>query len=261
MRRLLAFVRKHNYLITFLIIELLAFSISSSFNPVHKSAWFNTRLEIVAFLNQWSSSVREYVNLVHTLDQMQYMTVSTLNKTRTYMEQKRLKGVFIPAHVVSMDLIGKRKYIIINRGEIDGVSKFAGVVSPVGIVGVVSAVGRNYSLVKPVISRDLRVSVLVNRQYWATMVWEPSDPQTASLIDVPTYLPIKEGDSVFTSGAAGIFPPMWTVGEITELSKEDVGFIKARVRLFTPWNRLTRVFIFNSQDREEWDSLRQELLM
>ncbi len=261
MRRLLAFIKKHNYLITFLLIELIAFVFSTSLNAVHKSAWFNTRLQFVAFFNQWSSSVREYINLTYTLDQMQYMTASTLNKTTSYMEQKRIRGVFIPAHVVSMELAGKRKYIIINRGEIDGVKQFAGVVAPVGIVGVVSAVGKNYSLVKPIISRDIRVSVLINRKYWATMVWEPSDPQVAFLIDVPVYLPIKVGDSVFTSGAAGIFPPMWTVGEVIELTEEEVGFIKAKVTLFTPWRRLTRVFIFNSQDKEEWDSLRQKLLM
>ncbi|NPA35084.1 MAG: rod shape-determining protein MreC [Chlorobi bacterium] len=261
MRRLLAFIKKHNYLITFLIIELIAFAFSTSLNAVHKSAWFNTRVQLVAFLNQWSSSVREYINLTHTLDQMHYMTASALNKTTEYIERRHISGVFIPAHVVSMELMGRQKYIIINRGEVDGVKKFAGVVAPVGIVGVVSAVSENYSLVKPIISRDIRVSVLINRNYWATMIWEPPDPQVAFLIDVPVYLPVKEGDSVFTSGAAGIFPPMWTVGEVIELTEEEVGFIKAKVKLFTSWRRLTRVFIFNSQDKEEWDSLRQKLLM
>ncbi len=261
MKRLFAFIKKHLYVITFLLVEFLAFAISTSFNAVHKSAWFNTRLEIVAFFNQWSSSVREYLNLTYTLDQMQYMTSSVLNNVTSYMKEKRIEGVFIPAHVVSMELMGKRKYIIVNRGHRDGVRKYSGVVAPVGIVGIIIAVGESYSLAKPVISRDLRISVLIDKQYWATMVWESASPKVAYLIDIPMYIPIEKGDSVFTSGAGGIFPPMWAVGEVIALEQAEVGFLKAKVRLFTPWERLTRVFIFNSQDRAEWDSLRQKLLM
>lgn len=148
-------------------------------------------------------------------------------------------------------------YIMINKGNNQGVKVDQAVMSPQGIVGVVVNTTDNFATIMPVLHSDSRNSVKVKRTSTnGTLVWEGGDFRYASVVDIPTTHKLFKGDSIITSGLANDFPEGVLVGFVEELDViKGSGFYDVKIKLATDFNKLSHVYIINNRFKEEQDEL------
>ncbi len=260
MRRLWALLRQGAFLGVFLVGEAVALWLLGLRSPVHQRAFLKYRMEAMGFFHQWAAAVREWYAMPETIEQLHRQNAMLLNalaeKKFTNSGGPGWPGFFLPAEVVALNLYTRSSYLLLYPGARMGIQERDGVVAVEGIVGIVSAVSADYALVLPVAHPDVRVSVRVGPQrLWGTLQGNVEQPYEAFIEDIPLTYGVRQGDTVWTSGAAGVFPPGWLVGQIIQVDTLPAqGFLRLKVHLLTPWHRLSRVFVYH-EPKERWDSL------
>ena len=126
----------------------------------------------------------------------------------------------IGAKVVGKDLTLLRNTITLDKGKSDGVQEHMPVVNEAGLVGVVVAADKHYSVVNIIMNVDFRASVKVQRtRVDGILAW---DGRALVLKNVAKTLDVKTGDAVITSEYSSTYPPGIRVGIVGEV-KEQAG--------------------------------------
>ncbi len=134
--------------------------------------------------------------------------------------------------------------ITVNRGTSSGLRGGEAVVSLEGLVGHVSELHGNRSLIKLVTNYDSPVAVRVERnRVLGVLEW---DPATARLHmrNVPATEEVVPGDSLISSGFGGIYPEGLFVGTVESVRPDPMGLVQEiRVSPGARFNRLEELFI------------------
>ena len=271
---LLAFLRKYYYLLVFLLLEGISFWMLFRFNSYQGSVWFSSANTAVASINRFHQDCLSYFNL-ETLNRdltsanvllqeennrlrelLALQQQDTAETTRNILHHLE-KYEHIPALVVSASDLGSHNYLVINRGENDGIRPEMGVVSGNGVVGIVYLTGPDYSLVMPVVNHKSSISCRVRGQrYFGYLLWDGKDKRKASVDDIPRYAKIKKGDIIETSGYSSVFPPGIYVGRIHDISNSADGqAFRLGVDLGTDFSRLRDVNVIVTPYKAEIDTL------
>lgn len=158
---------------------------------------------------------------------------------------------YIPARIISNSTNKLSNYIIINRGSKHGIKKDMGVISPEGVVGVISSVSDNYSYVISFLNINQSVSARVEPSgAFGPLVWEGRSQDYATLAEIPYHIKISVGDTVFTSGFSTLYPPDVPLGTVRKSSVIKGSHHKFQVKLFQNFNslRYVSVVVNNKQD-------------
>ena len=173
-------------------------------------------------------------------------------------QRRALDGFrLIPATVTSNSITKVNNFIVIDRGEADGIRSEMGVVSGGGIVGIVFLTGPHYSLVMPVLNSKSRISCRIRgHRFFGYLGWDGGNPLVATLSDVPRYARFKVGDYVETSGYSSVFPPGLFVGRIINIGNSSDGLsFRVKVHLSTDFANLRDVCVIANPAKPEIDSL------
>jgi len=164
------------------------------------------------------------------------------------------------AQVVFNTINKLHNYIIIDKGRKDGVLPDMAVLSPSGIVGVVSDVSNNFSTVISLLNPNSRVSAkIIPINQIGTVVWVDNDPSIAQVIDIPQHLMVSAGDSVVTSGYSDVFPKDILIGTVIEkFDNPNNTFLTIKIRLATDFRNLNNVFLVSNLYKPELDSLKSK---
>ncbi|NPA43058.1 MAG: rod shape-determining protein MreC [Chlorobi bacterium] len=165
----------------------------------------------------------------------------------------RLEGFSVrPASVVAGRFYGRNRYVIIDRGERDGVRVNDGVWTSRGIIGVVVRTSPRFARVDLLTHPEVSVSVRPSTAYEYGFT-APLGPESdlIKVTDLPSETPVGVGDSVITSGLSRIFPgglPVGTVLETeTNLNEEKI----LTVSPFVDPKRIRYVHVGRAEGREE----------
>lgn len=275
MHNLLDFLRKYNYVFLFFLFEAVSFVLLFRFNSYQGSVWFSSANSVVACINRVYGDVWAYINLQGVnrsltdenirlqceVDRLREALLTATHDT-TYTERhirEQLDGYqLIPATVVSNTSRRTDNYLVIDRGEADGVKPEMGVVGGGGVVGVVYLAGPHYSLVIPVTNRKSSISCRVRGQrYFGFLQWEGGNLRRAYLDDIPRYAKVKNGECIETSGYSAMFPPGIFVGRVCRVSNAPDGqSFRLDVLLGTNFANLRDVSVVATSHKVEIDTLR-----
>ena len=152
-------------------------------------------------------------------------------------------------------------YITLDKGTRDGIIKGLGVISSKGVVGVITNVSENFSLVMSVISVKSLISVRhKNTNALGNLKWDGEDSYTFQVDGFSKTLPIKKNDTIVTAGFSSIFPPDLLVAKVKDLRPdESTSFYNVNVRLTNDINRLSYVYIVKTTKKKELDSLQTQM--
>lgn len=129
------------------------------------------------------------------------------------------------ASVVSAQLAGQSRLIVVDRGSGDGVRPDMAVVAWGGAIGRVVSVDRDYARVRLLTDPNSGAAgVVVRSRAEGMVVGRGSDPM--ELIYVPKYADVVVGDRVITSGLDGVFPRGFGLGRVSVVG-EPVGASKS----------------------------------
>ena len=162
---------------------------------------------------------------------------------------------------ISTNIIGTKGSIlegyIIDKGSKDGIKQGMIVIAAEGLVGQISSVAKNWSVVECIINENIAVSVMPETTSENTGILQGyTDGKTNENLTKISYLPmnseIKEGDVILTSGLGAIYPKEIRVGKVISVEEDKVKVMKsAIVEPFVDFNKLEELLIVVPKDTRE----------
>lgn len=274
MRQLFEFIKQYNFIILFVILEIVAILLlnkSSYYQNSKMTSWANS---IAGGWYSGVSSVDEYFGLRHENELLAkenaqlraQLESSYIHYTDSVFEVHdtvyKQRYDYTEAQIIKNSWNHDNNYIMINKGSLHGIHPDMAVISPQGIVGVVVNTTRNFSTIMPILHRNSRNSVKIKRTgTTGSLVWKGRNAQHATVIDIPTTHKLYKNDTIITSGLANDFPEGIMVGYIEGLSSvPGSGFYEVNVRLSTDFNKLDYVYVVDNHFKSEQDSLMRTVL-
>jgi len=153
----------------------------------------------------------------------------------------------ILANVIGQNLSPFEKCLLINQGAKDGVEEKAVVIMAGNfLIGQVIEVGSSFAKVQLIIDPNSRVNALIQESGVAGLV--KSNQGLNLTVDlIPQGETIREGQTVVTSGLAGIFPSGLLIGQISQVVSIDVQvFQKAKIEPAFDFKKLDKVFVIKN---------------
>jgi len=145
---------------------------------------------------------------------------------------------------------------VVNKGKNDNVQKGMIVIAAQGLVGQVTSVGSNWSIVQSLVNENIAVSVMVQSTRDATGYikgfTDSKNVNLAKVYDLPMESEVKEGDVIMTSGVGMLYPKEIRVGEVIKVEEDKVRVMKsAIVKPYVDFNKLEELFIVSPKDTRE----------
>jgi len=145
---------------------------------------------------------------------------------------------------------------VVNKGKNDNVQKGMIVIAAQGLVGQVTSVGSNWSIVQSLVNENIAVSVMVQSTRDATGYikgfTDNKNVNLAKVYDLPMESEVKEGDVIMTSGVGMLYPKEIRIGEVIKVEEDKVRVMKsAIVKPYVDFNKLEELFIVSPKDTRE----------
>ena len=259
--------------VTFLVLIIATFKrenksmiesgAGAALNPVQSIVYKATNRvkESVDFFLNFSEVKEENKNLITENEKLKD---KLLEYSDLADENERLRQIlnFTEEHnnydYVGCDIIGYPNNNIsdgyfINKGENANIQKGMVVVAAQGLVGQVTSVGSNWSIVQSLANENIVVAVMADSTREATgYIKGYKDRQNrnlAKVYDLPIDSEIKEGDVIMTSGVGMLYPKEIRIGGVTKVEEDKVKVMKsAIVKPYVDFNKLEELFVIVPKD-------------
>ena len=141
---------------------------------------------------------------------------------------QRLGTGYVPAEVLHQSVPTDPLTLVVSAGRKQGVRPLAGVVSPEGLVGVVSAVDERSSVVVTWAHPEFRASAMAGdgSVYGIVAPHGTEGPRSwlLELRGVPYRQLVPDGTVIVTSGLGGVFPRGIPLGSVMGMGREAEGW-------------------------------------
>jgi len=180
----------------------------------------------------------------------------------TKQENERLKELlnydietenleYVTAKVIGRDPDHWYDTFIINLGISDGIEVDMPVVNNDGLIGRIVETGATWSKVMPIVDSSSGVSGIVERTrdngILNGALTAGAEEAVLTLGNLPLDADLVPGDTVITSGLAGVFPKGIPIGEVTEVSQSSDGMRnEAVVTPYVDFDHIEEVLIITS---------------
>ncbi len=279
MNNLIDFIRKYFFVLLFVVLEGISAWLLFGFNSYHGSVWFTSASGGAAAVARLYGDLVSWANLQEVNAELTAQNISLQRETELLRQaltdatrdsslterlvQQKLQGYeTVAAKVVANSAERAANYLVIDKGEADGVKPEMGVVGGGGVVGIVYLTGPHHSLVIPVTNRKSSISCRVRGQnYFGYLQWDGQSMLSAYVDDVPRYAKVRIGQAVETSGYSAVFPPGIFVGRIRRIrNSADGQAYRLDVTLGTNFANLRDVAVISTPYKAEIDTLRAQAI-
>ena len=240
MRNIFLFIRRYFNFIVLLLLQALSIYLIVHYNTYHNAVASGVMNEITGRINTQYNKVDYYFQLKKTNELLAKDNERLRNKLKADFEMPdtsvKLVADTIPydtsghyrkwqyyqAKVVSSSVSAPNNFIVLSRGAAQGVKKDDGVVDANnGVVGIVTDVSANFSVVMSLLHKDSKISAkLKNGGDAGQVIWDGKDPNRLSLTDIRKSAKVAKGDTVYTSGFTATFPYGLMLGTIDEITPD-----------------------------------------
>jgi len=254
----------------FIILEVASLSIlsnSSFFQKLWLAEYFHNSQ---AFLWGKVDNVRRFVTLKkenERLSEINAVLVDEVESLKSEMASRdiswknpypRMHYNVMDANVVTSLKGSQHNYMIIDRGEADGVEVDDGLMTLSGVIGIVQSVSEHFAYALTYANKDMIVSAKVGREgFVGSMSWDGISMSRSMLTGIPIHVDIEPGDTVFTSGYSSIFPPDIPLGTVIDKKSNRGASADIGVHLFNDFSKINRLLIVKNLDKNEIRELKK----
>ncbi len=271
MRYFFNFLLRNHFVIVFLILETIAVYLTINNHTYHHSVTFAVSGEITGRLDNMVNNITEYLRLKEANTGLArenarlraMLPADALKKYRQVLSKSdtfyKQQYQYVPAKVISNSVTRRNNYIMLDKGLLDGIRPDMAVISPDGIVGIVTKVSANFAWVNSVLHKQTKISAKIKKNgFVGTITWDGKHYQQGSLNDIPANVLIKKGDTIVTSGYSHIYPAGIMVGKIREFSVDKgYNFYNITIDFTQDYNKLAYVYVVINLFKEEQMRLEQ----
>ena len=267
MQSIINSIVKNRNLIIYLFLSFVTFNYLYNNSSVHYSGFG----KVGTFISGSTSSIYSYINSYFNLRQENNKLIEEnleLKKnesqfidksdTRDISENKIDKT--ISAKVILNSINKNKNIIVINKGELNGITKEMGVISSKGVVGIIKNITDNYSSIVSLLNTDLKINaILKNTSTLGSISWNGLDPRIVQLNDIPLSSSIKLGDTIVTGGMSFYFPKGIPIGKIQDYNNTSLeGYYSIDVSIFNDFSSISNLYVLERTDNDEIKSLLNE---
>jgi rod shape-determining protein MreC len=265
MKTLINVILRYHFFLLFVLLEGIALIMVISSDVEKKNAFFTSANAVTGSINKKINNWTAYFSLDKENEELRSENLKLKNKLEALKSTQRKTLKFKPdtsgayryeylkARVIKNTVSKSKNFVTLDKGELDGVEKDFGVISPKGVVGVIVATSKRYSLVVSILNDRIGISAKIKKNdFFGSVRWDGDDYRFATLSGIPNHLDLVIGDTIVTNGYSAIFPKDVLIGTISKLSKdESTNFYDLQVKLSTDLKSLYNVYIVNNKNRNE----------
>lgn len=274
MRSLLRYLLRNYAFVLFLLLEGIALTMLFSYNSYQRSKYLNSSNSITGNIYQTYSSVIQYFQLaavnkklagenaeLRTMLENLPGIVTAEDSMFVSLEEIDTLYQFIPARIINNSVNRPFNYFTLNKGREDGIKPDQGVISPGGIVGVVTHVSQSYAVGLSVLNSRWSISAMLRKNgYFGSLIWRGADYTIADLTEIPLHVDVAPGDTIVTSGYSSVFPEGIMIGTIEDFTRPDgENYYDIKVKLSTDFKSLSYVEVIENQDKPEIEELENSI--
>ncbi|MCD8101266.1 MAG: rod shape-determining protein MreC [Alistipes sp.] len=263
MNRLIDFIRSIYVPLLFIVIEVVALNYYASSTSYTKAKLLTASNHVMGGFHRTLSDIGDYFGLRRENDMLLAELASLHNRLEELAQllPQEDSGFeyaqggeysYTVASVINNSVTRQENFIIIDKGERDGVRINMALVTPdMKMVGYVLDCSENFSIAISVLNREFRTGGKIKgKDYFGSLFWDGTSPDYITLSEIPKYADIEPGDTI-VSGYSSIFPPDVLVGTVEDIRMTQSNYYEARVKLETPMTRLGKLFVVNYADIQE----------
>lgn len=252
-------------LLVFLLIEGLSLLLVSRNGAIQRYRLMSGIRNIQSLIWDKGENARYFISLKETnrqLEEENIRLVKELEKYKSFAYKHTSDSViqaynpefkYIPAIVIKNSTNRRHNYIILDKGEQDGVTQDMGIITPSGVVGYIHSVGKKHSLAVSFLDVDNTITAIIKKSgTFGTFSWNGRNIGEASLREIPIHSIFSIGDTITTSGYSAIYPKGIDLGVIK--SSQSVGgtSFDLTVSLFEDFSNLHYVYIVDNPNNLEF---------
>ncbi len=283
------FLLRYGNFFLFAILEIFALYLVTQYNKKQNEIYQSSANLITGFFYENFSTVRKYFSIQELADNLakenaelrtqlessKYVTIqqrgivrfpldtSTIRPDTSQKKDVLQQFTYIAAEVVKNSIARQDNYLTINRGTNHGIKQGMGVISPDGVVGIVTNATPHFSQVMSMLNKRASISAMVRRnRFFGPLVWRSNNPRFMTLESIPKHAEVVKGDTIITSGFSEIFPGELRIGRITDFRVENgSNFYTIDVELYNDLSNIRYVYVIENKFIEELKTLNKEPIL
>ena len=267
MQQIINFIIRNKNFLLFLLLFCLSLLFTIQSHTYHTSKFINSANFLTGGVYNSINSISSYFNL-----KSQNKILSEENrKLRAMLQNAVIKEDsvyvdsvtfnkayrFYTANIIKNSYSLTDNYLTINKGKKDCIKQDFGVISSMGIVGIIDKTSRRFATVLSILNTTSRISAQLKRtNHFGTLKWDGKNPALVQLIDIPKIAPVQKGDTIITSGRSSIFPKGVPIGVVEGFALDAAeNYYEIDINLFNDMTNLEHVYIIENVNRAEINNL------
>lgn len=261
MRNLIQLIWKYHFILLFILVEIISFTILVQNNSFHKASFLSTANEMSGDAFKTINEATEYLKLKDVNEALIKENARLKSEAKTSFFSLKpdvrffndsafmLQYEYLSAKVINNTINKRNNYLTLNQGERNDILPEMGVISDNGVVGIVKTTSENYSFVSSLLHKNTKISSkLKANNYFGILTWNGRNPTIAQLDDIPSHVKINVGDTVVTRGSGAIFPPNIIIGTIISSENiEGTDFQTIEVELSVDYSNISYVYVVRNK--------------
>ena len=256
---------RHPLVLSFLIILIFIFFNQQGWLKTFEDVFFKLSSPGKRVIYQSSFKIKnltnsifligQFENQIHQLEKEKENLLGQVNQLNEVVREnqflKKQIGLstsqpqeLILANIIGREPSGLGEYILINKGEKDGIQeKFIVITAGNLLVGQVIETTKSFSKIRLILDQSSRINALIQESGLTGLI-EGGNDLNLNITLLPQGENIESGQSIVTSGLAGIFPPGLLIGLVEEILSSDAQISqKAKIRPAVNFFHLDKVFV------------------
>ena len=230
MRNLIAFFKRFRIFLYFALLQGIALSTYFTYLSYPRSQYLTTASAVSGQMLSYRNDITKHFQLPYNNRKLQYENIQlrqrlpesfikvqgSLFKVDDTLQHQQYE--YIPAVVINSTVNKRNNYYTLSSGKSSGIYRGMGVFSNKGIVGIIHNVSEHYSVVKSVLTEDINIDVMVEKNgVFGLLKWNGRNSKIGTISSISNDLTLKKWSKIVTRGGSGIFPRGLPVGKIKSL--------------------------------------------
>ena len=230
MRNLIAFFKRFRIFLYFALLQGIALSTYFTYLSYPRSQYLTTASAVSGQMLSYRNDITKHFQLPYNNRKLQYEDIQlrqrlpesfikvqgSLFKVDDTLQHQQYE--YIPAVVINSTVNKRNNYFTLSSGKSSGIYRGMGVFSNKGIVGIIHNVSEHYSVVKSVLTEDINIDVMVEKNgVFGLLKWNGRNSKIGTISSISNDLTLKKWSKIVTRGGSGIFPRGLPVGKIKSL--------------------------------------------
>jgi rod shape-determining protein MreC len=262
MRNVLRFFLRYRLVLLLLVFQFGGLALTYRESPMHTSMYWSRVLESQARWNSTIDGWNDYFDLAQDNESLRAENA----RLRHQLSQPQARPVnavdsnqfeWVSSEVIYSTSQLLNNVLILNRGSDDGITVGQGVLSPLGVLGVVSQTSPHFAKVVSLLHSESRISGTAKRSgHFGTILWHGGAADEVQFEDIPLEAQLQLGDTVVTDARSAIFPEGWPIGMVIAVESDSSSFTQsARLKMWGGVSRQQAAYVVKNTLMDEQRSL------